>query len=142
MSFQTRMPAEGESLIGQPTKPDRARARVLAGLLAPFPKVEEAHFPQCFAPGKMTRPAQVLMIVFSDPQGAQEAMPRIQERVAQLIPSGDFVDMWPITTAGGLLGSVRGARCRILRRTPSGAAVIEDPWSLWDRAIRCFRRPT
>jgi hypothetical protein len=88
----------------------------------------------------MTGPAQVLMVVFAEHETAQVAMPRIRERVARLIPAGGFLDVWPITAAGGLLDSVRGARCRILRRTPSCVAVIEDPWSLWDRALRRFRR--
>jgi hypothetical protein len=135
-----RTPAEGEALIGQPTKPDRPLARSLARLLAAFPDVQEAHFPQCFAPGKMTRPAQVLMVVFSRPQGALGAMSRIREDVARLIPRGEFLDMWPITTPGGFLESVRGARCRILRRARSGKAVTEDPWSLWDRTVCRMRR--
>jgi hypothetical protein len=140
MNFPTMMPSAAEVLIGRPAKPDRTLAASLARLLAPFLEIEEAHFPQCYAPGKMTRSAQALMIVFRDAQGAQEAMPRIQDCLAQLVPSGEFLDTWPITSAGGFLDSVRRARCRILVRAGSGAAVVEDPWSLWDRGLRCLRR--
>ena len=118
MSFPFRMPRAGEVLIGQPTKPDRALARSVAGFLAAFPEVQEAHLPQCFAPDKMTRPAQVLVVVFSGPQDAQEVMPRLREDVARLIPRGEFLDIWPITTPGGFLESVRGTRCRISSARP------------------------
>jgi hypothetical protein len=136
MGFPFRIPGEGEVLIGHPTKPDRPLARALAELLGAFPEVQEA---QCFAPGKMTSPAQVLMVVFSGPHDAQEVMPRIREGVARLLRRGASVDVWPITTRG-FLESVRGARCKILGRVYSGKAVTEDPWSPWDRALHFLRR--
>jgi len=139
MNFPIRTPHEGEVLIGQPAKPARTLARSLAELLAAFPEVQEAHFPQCFAPGKMTSPAQVLMIVFSGPREAEETMPRIQEGIVRLLPTGAILDTWPITLPGEFLESVRGARCRILGRAGSGKATAEDPWSLWDRVVRVFR---
>ena len=140
MNSLFRMPSVGEVLIGQPSKPDRALARSLAGLLAAFPEVLEAHLPQCYAPEKMTNPAQVLMVVFSGPQGAQEVMPRVREGIARLLPRGAFLDVWPVTAPGAFLESVRGARCKILGRVYSGKAVTEDPWSPWGRLRSFFRR--
>lgn len=128
-------------MIGQPSNPNRSLARSLGEILTPFSEIREAHFPQCFAPGKMARPAQVLMVVFSEEQGIDETvMAALREAAARLVPTGDSLDIWPMTPTSVVLASVRSARCRILSRAPSGKALTEDPWSLWGRLLRLIGR--
>ena len=140
MSVPNRIPTGGEALLGQPTQPNRALAREIAALLTQLPQVLEAHLPQCFAPDKMSRPAQVLMIVFGSAAGSEHLMSSIQASLARLLPKGTFLDVWPVPAADPFLEPVRRVGCRILIRTATGEAAIEDPWSLWNRTLRRLRR--
>jgi hypothetical protein len=132
------IPAGAEVRIGQPATPDRNLARSIPRLLASFPEVQEAHFPMCWAPGTMTRPAQVLMVVFSNPEEALRAVPRIHQGLAPLLGPGKFLDVWPVPAAGAFLGSVRSVGCQIFGRRSSGQVVIVDPWTAWKRTLRLF----
>jgi hypothetical protein len=140
MSYAIRMPKHGELLVGQPSRPNRSLASSVARHLASFPEVREAHFPQCFSPDKMSEPAQVLVIVLDESQGTTGAFLRIQDSMRQVLARGTSLDILPIPSIGEPLESVRRAGSRILTRGRLGEAVVEDPWSVWSRALRYFRR--
>jgi SseB protein C-terminal domain len=122
--------------IGVPSKPDGSLAQSLAEMLVKFPEVREAHLPMCFVEGKMLKPGLVLVLVFDGLVDRTKLVEVIHEEIAPLLPFGAHLDVWPLTSDATLTASVRGTGCRILSRTSSGAALIEQPFSKW----RMFQR--
>jgi SseB protein C-terminal domain len=139
MNLQINVPAGTRPYIGQPTRPDRNLSRSIARLLSSFPEVREAHFPQCFAPNLMSKPAQVLMVVLDQSDVASDVVVRINERLVPLLSDNAHIDLWPIRASDPWLESIRGVGCRIFARTSSGKATIENPWSLSNKLFRRFR---
>ena len=108
------LPAGTKVLLGKPAHPmDRASVRAIAGLLGSAREVLEAHLPQCYVPGTMQQPAQVLVIVLPDSVDADSVTARIREGLAPLIPVGHHLDIWPLRPASNVLAAVRATGCDI-----------------------------
>jgi hypothetical protein len=125
--------------LGQPKSPAHRLAKKIADQFAVVAEIEEAHFPQCFVPGQMPTPAQVLVIVVGETHDAATCVRRVQERLAAVLLRGQYVDVWALRPSDGMVESVRSADCRILRRA-GGRAVVERPWSVWRCLARAVRR--
>ncbi len=109
-------------MLGAPAVPmPTERSAALGQLVASVPEVLEAHLPQCYAEGKMPKPAQVLFVVFAAGV-SHSAMERIGAGLLKIVPPNEFLDMWPITLRSDLLETVRGCNCRIYTRPP------KSPW--------------
>ena len=140
MDFRVTIPAGAEVQIGQPSHPNRKLARSIARLLISYPEVREAHFPQCFVPSLMSRPAQVLMLLFEEVHDISQAIARVNDGLTRLVTSESYVDVWPISAGDSLMQSIRNVGCKIFERTPSGKAVTYRPWSAWNRLLRTLHR--
>jgi hypothetical protein len=111
-------------LIGAPAQPmARAQSAAIAGVLAKVPGVVEAHLPQIFAPGAMTEPAQVLVVVLKRGADVEATMHAITCDLAQLLTEDSRLDLFPLASDSGMLASVRGVGCQIL-----GAKASAKPW--------------
>jgi hypothetical protein len=100
--------------IGSPTIPMSPELSVaIAGMLEEMPGVLEAHLPQCYAPGVIDPPAQVLMIVLS--RSGQEVMfaSEVRRRLLSILPKGVPLEFMFLHRSSPELESVRRANCRI-----------------------------
>jgi hypothetical protein len=88
-----------------------AVAAAIGTLVDTVDGILEAHLPQCFVPGVMESPAQVLVIVVnSDPE---VALGRVGQGVEHLLPAGMHLDIWPLKPDSAVLNEVRRANCRV-----------------------------
>jgi hypothetical protein len=111
-------------LIGAPARPmPRAQSAAIADALARVPGVVEAHLPQIFAPGAMTEPAQVLVVVLSRGANVEATMHAITCDLARLLTEDSRLDVFPLASDSGMLKGVRDAGCQIL-----GARRSARPW--------------
>jgi hypothetical protein len=111
----TTLPSGTTLLIGPPTGEQlgpEARA-TLARVLGEVPGVREAHVPQIAAAGSGSPPRQVLFVVLDDGTRAERAVQALEPRLKDVIPSGFFLDVLPLTPAHELLPAVRNAGSRI-----------------------------
>jgi predicted PhzF superfamily epimerase YddE/YHI9 len=110
-------------LIGAPAEPmPRAQSAAVADMLAGL-GFEEAHLPQIYMPGAMERAAEVLVVVVRPGADVDALMHEVGCRLAQMLPEGERLDVWPLTEQSGALPDVRAAGCRIL-----GTSRARKPW--------------
>jgi hypothetical protein len=127
MEAQT-LEAGTQVLIAAPADPmPRAQSAALAGMLASL-GVEEAHLPYCFIPGAMERAAELLAVVVRPGADVDALMKEIGCRLAQLLPEGERLDVWPLTEESGALSDVRAVGCRILGPPPRAR---KPWWRIW-----------
>ena len=128
MEEQT-LEAGTQVLIGAPAEPmPRAQSAAVADMLAGL-GFEEAHLPQIFAPGAMESARQVLVVLLKPDADVDALMHEVGCRLAQLLPEGERLDVWPLAEDSGALGDVRAAGCQIL-----GAEARATPWwKFWGR---------
>ena len=124
MEAQT-IQAGTQVLIGAPAEPmPRAQSAAVADMLAGL-GFEEAHLPQIYAPGAMERAAQVLVVLIKPNADVDALMHEVGCRLAQLLPEGERLDVWPLTADSGALSDVRATGCQILGPPPRAR---EKPW--------------
>ena len=122
METQT-IKAGTQVLIAAPAEPmPRAQSAAVAGMLADL-GFEEAHLPYCFVPGLMGHAALVLVVVIRPDADVDALMHEIGCRLAQLLPEGERLDVWPLADDGGALADVRAVGCQIL-----GTPRAPKPW--------------
>ena len=103
-------------LLGAPSAPMPVeRSDAIAALVASLPGVTEAHLPQCFVVGEMDKPAQILAIAFKT-KPSQQALDTLGKGLKNILPSGEHLDVWPLTPTSSMLADVRQANCRIYSR--------------------------
>ena len=111
-------------LIGAPARPmPSAQSAAIADMLAKVPGVVEAHLPQVYAPGAMTEPAQVLVVVLRPGADADATLHAINCDLARLLTEDTRLDIFPVAGDSGMLRDVRAVGCRIL-----GEAHGAKPW--------------
>ena len=111
-------------LIGAPARPmPSAQSAAIAAMLAKVPGVVEAHLPQVYAPGAMTEPAQVLVVVLRPGADADATLEAINCDLARLLTEDSRLDIFPVSSDSGILKDVRAVGCRIL-----GEARDAKPW--------------
>lgn len=122
MEAQT-IEAGTQILIGAPAEPmPRAQSAAVADMLAGL-GFGEAHLPQIFVPGAMERAGQVLVVLIRRGADVDALMHEVGCRLAQLLPEGERLDVWPLTEESGALADVRAAGCQIL-----GTPRARKPW--------------
>jgi len=133
---------EGSSIVvGLLNKKQRMEprlARSIAELTASVPDIQEAYLFGCFING-MSKPAEVLALVFPTSFEFTEAIATICRDLRAVLPSGTDLDVWPITPANSILGSVRLLGRRLFVRSPIGEPIFaEEPppekkkwWQVW-----------
>ena len=111
-------------LIGAPAEPmPRAQTAAMADMLSQIGGVREAHLPQCFMPGAMSEPAQVLVLVLRRGTDVETLMHEVGCQLGQMLPEGQRLDVWPVPEGSPVLRDVRAAGCSIL-----GARAGARPW--------------
>ena len=127
MEAQT-IKAGTEILIGAPAEPmPRAQSAAVADMLAAL-GFKEAHLPQIFVPGAMERAGQVLVVLIGPGADVDALMHEVGCRLAQLLPEGERLDVWPLAEDSGALPDVRAAGCRILGPPPRAR---KPWWRIW-----------
>jgi predicted PhzF superfamily epimerase YddE/YHI9 len=110
-------------LIAAPAEPmPRAQSAAVADMLAAL-GVAEAHLPYCFVPGAMERAAELLVVVVKPGADVDALMREVGCRLAQLLPEGQRLDVWPLAETSGALRDVRAVGCQIL-----GPPRAQKPW--------------
>jgi hypothetical protein len=127
MEAQT-LKAGTQVLIGAPAEPmPRAQSAAVADMLAGL-GFAEAHLPQIYAPGAMERAAQVLVVLIKPGADVDALMREVGCRLAQLLPEGERLDVWPLAEDSGALADVRAAGCQILGTPPRAR---KSWWRFW-----------
>ena len=123
MEAQT-IKAGTQILIGAPAEPmPQAQSAAVADMLAGL-GFGEAHLPQIFVPGAMDDAAQVLVVLIKPNADVDALMHEVGCRLAQLLPEGQRLDVWPLAEDSGALTDVRAAGCQILGPPPRA----RKPW--------------
>jgi len=113
-------------LIGAPAEPmPRAQSAAVADMLAGL-GFAEAHLPQIFVPGAMERAGQVLVVLIEPGADVDALMHEVGCRLAQLLPEGERLDVWPLSETSGALRDVRATGCQIL-----GPPARKPWWRFW-----------
>jgi hypothetical protein len=125
-----QVPKGTQIFIGAPAKPmPREVSAAIAEVVASTPGIAEAHLPQFFAPGVLEQPAQVLVIATSPNASVDAVVSVLGAGLANALPPGHHLDVWPQILGSQLLNEVRAAGCEIFRtRTASSAASSKKPW--------------
>ena len=130
---------EGSSIVvGQLKQRMEAKlARSIGVLTASFPEIEEAYLFGCFVTG-MKAPAEVLTLVFSASCDPSNTTAKLGPNLSALLPPGTTLDLWPLTSAHSLVGSVRLNGRRLFKRSALGEAIFDDLtdekkkwWQIW-----------
>lgn len=117
-------------LIGAPAEPmPRAQSAAIADMLSKIGGVTEAHLPQCFMPGAMSEPAQVLVLVLRRGAEVEALMHEVGCQLGQMLPEGQRLDVWPVPEGGAVLRDVRAAGCAILGAKARAASW----WKFWGK---------
>jgi hypothetical protein len=81
-------------------------------MLSTLPGVVEAHLPQCYVPGIVDNPAQVLFVVISD-VARSVAASEIEHGLGRILPREAPLDFMLLDELSPELGAIRRANCRI-----------------------------
>jgi hypothetical protein len=126
------IPIRLTTYVGVPANPDRKLARSIASVVASYSQVLEAHLPMVFDPQWVRTPALVLFLVIEPMHCTHAIVKEVNNRLASTIPgSRGVINTLAIQSNDPLLDSLAKAKCRILRRSSSGKAMVEQPWSGW-----------
>ncbi len=124
-------------LLNKKQRMEPRLARSIAELAATVPDIQEAYLFGCFTTG-MSKPAEVLAVVFPTSFEFTEVITTICRDLRAVLPPGIDLDVWPITPANSILGSVRLLGRKLFVRSPIGEPVFgEDPppekrwWQVW-----------
>jgi len=131
----------GTGVVGAPKHPlPQNLVNAIASVVASCGDIIEAHLPQIFVDKRMTRPAQVLVLVVADPSIAKSVVPKVAPQVMVLFPAGSHLDIWPLASDNPLLVSIRRAECQICKQglvdvepaacTPAACAAKKKWWQV------------
>jgi hypothetical protein len=104
--------------FGAPAKPMPIEISEAIGHLAcTSPEVIEAHLPQCYMPGMMEAPAQVLVLILSSKANLESILRGITVRLPDILAPGMPLDILPLLADNQLVNNVRAAHCRLFSLT-------------------------
>ncbi len=121
------VPAGTQVFLGAPAKPmPMERAAAIGSVADSVNGVVEAHLPQCFVPGVMAGPAQVLVLVVHPSADPQRVLKDLGPGLNAILPKETHIDVWPMSPQSTLLADVRRANCRI-GKSPTDTATRLKP---------------
>ena len=130
MTLQISVPKGQQIFLGAPAKPMPAeRVAQIARLVTDTPGVVEAHLPQCFIPGTMDSPAQVLFIVLAPGIAPAEVGEQIGQGLHAVLPEGEHLDVMPLDSSHSLLPTIRGTGCALSAARTAPAK--RSRWRFW-----------
>ena len=99
------------------------RSRAVTQLVADTPGIAEAFLPQCYAPGFVDPPAQVLVITLTPGAELPSVMHALEVGISPIFPPGEHLDILP-QVERGTLQTIRQYDTQIY-----GSAITESrPW--------------
>ena len=117
MNNAFNIPAGSRVFLGAPTNPiAKGFSDLLHKIVSEDPEVIEAHFPQCYIPGLMTEPRQVLFIICLSRSSAEQSVLSAMKHLTDKIFTGGIVDILPLTITDELVDAVREAGCQIYQQ--------------------------
>ena len=123
------VPKGSRVLLGSPAKPMPADvSKAIARAVSSVPGISEAHLPQCFVPGVMKVPAQILAITATDEISTDEVLSGLEKALSLDLPEGHQLDVWPLAPNSDVLVDVRAAGCQIFGTTRSASHAHKRPW--------------
>ena len=114
---------------GAPAKPmEEERSCAVARVVADTPGIAEAYLPQCYAPGFIDPPAQVLVITLAPGADPATIMASLGPAISRIFPPGEHLDILPSLDRGALQ-AVRHSGTQIYASRVSES----QPW--WKRVF-------
>jgi hypothetical protein len=101
--------------FGPPAKPLPSEMQAkIAQAVSGIPGIVEAHLPQCYSKGFIDPSAQVLVLVLEPGVNAETVMPRVNENIKSAIPTGRYIDIFPLVPNHPFLPIVRQCDTKLL----------------------------
>ena len=126
------VPAGTRVFLGAPAKPmPAANATEIGALADSIEGVAEAHLPQCFVPGIMASPAQVLVLVVEPGVDSDRVLNRVSQGLEAILSEAEYIDVWPMSLQSTLLADVRRANCHIGKGRSSAPMAAKPWWKFW-----------
>jgi len=126
---QFEIPAGSTFHWGAPAKPmAEERSRAIAQLVANTAGIAEAFLPQCYAPGFVDPPAQVLVVTLTPGADLATVMQSLGAGISRICPPGEHLDILPHVDRG-TVETIRQYRTQIY----GGSSSPSQPW--WKRVF-------
>ena len=101
--------------LGAPAKPFPETVVVrLRDLVQTISGVFEAHIPQCYAPGVMKDPSQILVVITREGADMAAILTELEEKLHEFLPNRATLDVWPLGLQSDMVQAVRRANCPLL----------------------------
>ena len=114
MSDVFEIPAGSHVFLGVPANPlSKEAVDLLRKVISEESLITEAHIPQCYIPAMMSKPRQVLFIIFASQRNSGKSVSSLMDRLAQEVIFPDAIDIFPLTATHELVGAVRNSGCQI-----------------------------
>jgi len=79
-----------------------------------IPGIAEAHLPQCYSKGLFDPSAQILVLVLQNGVTAASVMPQVQENRRSALPTGRFLDVFPLAPNHPMLPTIRKTNTKLI----------------------------
>jgi len=122
MSEKFEIPPGTKVYIGAPAHPmPKEREKRLAEGISKIEGIAFAYIPQMYIPGQMDESAQVLCIVISKYYigSIDELMRKVQEVIASVLPSGEYIDVMPLLQDSELIPVIIDTGCCLVVNSPA-----------------------
>jgi len=114
MNFVISMSQGMKIYLGAPASPaPKELIDDLCGLVSSEEKVIEAHYPQCYIPSAMTRPAQVLFIVVTSVDEIEPTAVSLAKKIDALERPDLEVYVLPLVATDATVSELRRVGCKI-----------------------------
>jgi hypothetical protein len=101
--------------IGPPANPLPLEMQVkIAYAVSCIDGIAEAHLPQCYSKGLVDPSAQILVLILKPGVTAESVMPQVQENLRAALPSGKFLDIFPLAQNHPMLLTVRKTDTKLI----------------------------
>lgn len=120
-----------KAFVGAPSIPmNQALVRSISELVQSIPDILEAHLPQCFVPGAMQGPAQILVIVVAATSDYESVLRQLQDGLGRLSLPIHHLDIWRLLPDSKLLSTVRSTGCQV-QPLPAQSEPVSGRWKFW-----------
>ena len=116
-----KIPTGSRVFLGAPAKAMSQEAvELLRNFISEELGIIEAHIPQCYIPTLMSEPRQVLFIICSTHNSAEQSASLLIKYISEKTLLNGIVDIFPLTVSHELVDTVKGAGCQIYSRKMTG----------------------
>jgi hypothetical protein len=117
------IPAGASVFLGAPAHPMPDNSiKLLKDIVSQEEAIVEAHIPLCYIPSVMEIPSQTLFVMFQTPEDVAKTVMSLCENVYNTFPSGESIEIIPLSITDRLVPNIRAASCKLFQRNTSKAA--------------------